>query len=152
MSWIDDSRREAFEKFVRVRAERRTEEGEYDGTVGDLNRALPVEIKKRALEIGNEYILCYEDALQSIAIASGHRVAVLGFESGEVLDDGYRVVNYSGYDEKIEFAGDWDAYVAAINAEAEGWIQEHPLGRNYGYVLTSTSEREFAEVQRLRRS
>jgi hypothetical protein len=42
------------------------------------------------------------------------------------------------------FTGDWKAYVATMNAEADCWIRKHPLGENHGYILTSASEREFA--------
>ena len=114
-----------------------------DGSVvGDVDRVLSHEMKKRALKIGRELILGYEDALAAIAIATDHRIAVSGLDSGEVLEDGFRGVEYTGYDEDIEFSGDWDVYVAAINAEAGRWIKEHPLGRNHGYVLTSTCEEE----------
>jgi hypothetical protein len=152
MSWIEDSRREAFENSQRVRAGRRLGQVGNGGAVGDLERSLPDDVKKRAVTIGNELILSYEDALTAIAIASEHQIAVLGFDSGEVLGDGFQVLNYTAYDGGIPFAGDWKAYVAAMNVEADRWIKEYPLGRNHGYVIASTSEKEFADMKRLRQS
>jgi hypothetical protein len=48
------------------------------------------------------------------------------------------------------FTGDWKAYVATMNAEADRWLKEHRLGENHGYILTSASEREFASLQKSR--
>jgi hypothetical protein len=67
----------------------------------------------------------------------------LGFEAGEVQDDGFQVVDYNGYE--FTFSGDWNAFVGMNNTEAERWIKEHRFGTNHGYVVTSTSE-EFAEL------
>jgi hypothetical protein len=48
------------------------------------------------------------------------------------------------------FTGDWKAYVAMLNAEAERWLKEHRLGENHGYILTSASESEFVVLKRCR--
>jgi len=71
----------------------------------------------------------------------------LGFDSGEVLEDGFQVLGYTGYDADVPFKGDWKTYVEAMNIEAERWLKEHRLGRNHGYILTSTSQEEFDELQ-----
>jgi hypothetical protein len=147
MTWIDDPRREEFENHERIRAERRAGRVGNGVMVGDLDRSLPGDIRLRALAIGNELILSYEDALTAIAFATEHQIAILGFDSGEVQGDGLQILDYTAYDGDIPFAGDWKAYVAAINIEAERWIKEHPLGKNHGYILTSTSEREFAKLR-----
>jgi len=108
---------------------------------------LPEDVKKRAVAIGNELILSYEDALTAIATATERQIAVLGFDSGEVVEEGFRVVDYTGYDRDIDFTGDWNAYVAAINTEAERWIRAHRLGKNHGYILTATSLEEFSQIR-----
>lgn len=146
MNWIDDSRREAFERSERVRAESRTGHVKTSGMVGDLDRILLDEIKKRAVKIGNELTLSYEDALAAVAFATEHQIAVLGFDSGEIVEDGFRVVDYSGYDRDFKTGEDWNAYVVATNTEADRWIKEHPLGRNHGYVLISSSQEEFLRL------
>ena len=71
---------------------------------------------------------------------------MLGFDSGEVQEEGFQVLDYSGYDSGIKLTEDWKAYVAEMNAEAELWIKGHPLGRNNGYILTSASEKEFKQL------
>ena len=147
MSWIDDSRRDEFENHQRVSTQRRGRPARDSGAVGELDRSLPGDIRERALRIGNELILSYEDALTAITFATEHQIAILGFDSGEVLGDSLHILDYTGYDRDIPFAGDWKAFVAAMNVEAERWTMAHRLGKNHGYVLTSTSEREFAKLQ-----
>jgi hypothetical protein len=70
--------------------------------------------------------------LTAIAIANERDLAVLGFEAGEVLDSGFRAIDYNGYD--FKFSGDWQVYVRTNNAEAERWVCEHRYGKNHGYV------------------
>ena len=111
--------------------------------VEDLKHLLPDDLKKAAIPCGRELVLPYTEALDAIAIATVHLIAVLGLESFEVQRDGLQVVDYSGYDHYIAFTGDWRAFVVANNAQAERWIKEHRLGENHGYILTSTSYTEF---------
>jgi hypothetical protein len=146
VEWIDEARREAFERLGLARR--------LTPSVGrgrDLDRLLPEEIRMRALPIGNELILSYEDAVSAIVIASEHKIAVLGFDAGEVLEDGFQAFEYTGYDRGIEFICDWNSYVSMMNTRAEQWIKEHPLPKNHGYTLTSTSEEEFLQLARNRR-
>jgi hypothetical protein len=147
MEWIDEARRNAVEESEHIRRGGVQGTPHQSGIVSELDRILPEDVKMRALAIGNELILPYEDALTAIATATEHRMAVLGLDSGEVVDDGFRVVGCTGYDRDIDFTGDWNVYVAAINAEAERWIKEHRLGKNHGYTLTSTSQEEFSGMK-----
>ena len=63
MEWIDESRRKVFEATVRK-----------DNRLSkDLDHRLPDDVRQRTLQIGNELILCYEDALTAIAIATERR-------------------------------------------------------------------------------
>jgi len=144
MNWLDESRRNAFERAESARAHVRAGSVDRGVVVGRLDRLRPEVMKRRALAIGNELILSYDDALAAIRLATQHQVAVLGFDAGEVVADGFRIADYSAYKE-VPFTGDWKAYAAAMNAIAEQWIKEHPLGENYGYILTSTSQEEFAK-------
>jgi hypothetical protein len=115
--------------------------------MGDLERILPDDLMKSAVMCGKEVVLPYLEALRAIAIASNHLIAVLGVESFEVVKDRFQVISYSGYDcSFISFAGDWKAFVSAMNTEAQGWVNENRLGENYGYILTSTSETEFMSL------
>jgi hypothetical protein len=147
MDWIEETRRSAFERGESIRVKQAADSSKLSET-GDLDRALSEDIKLRAIAIGNELILSYEDALATIGIANKHGIAILGFDSGEVQEDGFQVLGYSGYDADIPFTGDWRAYVKAMNVEAEHWLEEHRLGRNHGYILTSTSQEESDEHQR----
>ena len=109
-------------------------------------RIVPEELRNRAVPIGNEWILSYEDALAAVSLATLNQIAVLGFDAGEVQANGFQIVDYS--DDRSEFAGDWKEYVRACNADAEDWMKKHRYGRNFGYIVSSTSEKEFAQLLR----
>ena len=141
MQWLDEKRREAFERKLGVRVLKQ------GVGLNDFERVLPSYIKDRALPIGNELILPYDDAVAAIDIATEHEIAVLGFDPGEVLENGFQVMGWSEYDCKIKFTGDWSAYVAALNGEAKRCIESHRLGRNCGYVLICTSRMEFSQLK-----
>lgn len=138
MNWIDDSRRVAFERLSSA---------PLDVNKSELERYLPDDMKSRAIAIGNELTVGYEDALAAINIATKQSIAILGFDAGEVTEQAFQVLDYSGYDRNIGSDENWQAYVADMNAKAERSVKEHPLGRNKGYILTSTSEREFKELK-----
>src|SRR5207249_1518386 len=103
--------------------------------MGDLETIFPEELRRRALVLeGNrtspstELVLPYGEALPAITIATKHKIAVLGLEAFEVEKDGLLTVDLTDGSSRIPFTGDWKAYVAAINADAERWIKEHRLG------------------------
>jgi hypothetical protein len=115
--------------------------------MGELERILPDELKRGAVLCGNELVLPYSAALSAIEVATKHQVAVLGLDAFEVRKDGLLTVNMVDPSRYIPFTGDWRAYVAAMNAEAERWLKEHRLGENHGYILSSTSETEFTDLK-----
>jgi len=115
--------------------------------MGELERLLPDHLKSGAVSSGHELALPYAEALRAIGIATEHQIAILGLEAFQVQKEGLLTVDYTGYDRDIPFTGDWKAYVAAMNAEAERWIKEHRLGENHGYILSSTSQKEFASLK-----
>src|ERR1700738_5480633 len=120
-----------------------------------LESVLPEDVKNRALTLRNdsasphpELVLPFAEALRAIEIASEHQIAVLGLDAFEARTDGLLTVGLADASRYIRFTGDWKAYVAKMNAEAERWIREHPLGENHGYILTDASQDEFATPSR----
>jgi len=119
-----------------------------DEFANELDRVLPGEIRERGTWCGNELLLPYEEALQAIAVASQHRIAILGFEAFEIKRDGLLTVDLADASRDTNFTGDWPAYVATMNAEGERWLRQHRLGENHGYILTSASQKEFEALGR----
>ena len=111
-----------------------------------LEDILSDELKTGAVKSGNELVLPYANALEAIAVATQHQIAVLGLEAFEIRADGLLTADMADASSYIRFTADWNAYVATMNAEAERWLKEHRLGANYGYILTAASESEFAEA------
>jgi len=116
--------------------------------MSQLEHFLPDQLKNAAVCPGEELVLPYAEALSAIRIATEHQIAVLGLEAFEVKKEGLLTVSLADASSYTPFTGDWTAYVAIMNAEAERWISEHRLGENHGYILTSTSEKEFASLPR----
>ena len=115
--------------------------------MGKLEEVLPDELKKSAIACGNELVLPFAEAAAAILIAADHQVAVLGVDAFEVRPDGLATVALFDPSSKIVFTADWKAYVALMNAESSRWLKEHRLGKNHGYILTSASESEFANLK-----
>jgi hypothetical protein len=115
--------------------------------MGELENLLSTELKSKATTCGNELLLPYAEALSAVAVASRHRIAVLGIELFQIRDDGlFATISYTDYDRDIPFSGDWNAYVSPLNSSRRG-IAEHRLGENHGHSLASTSEVEFKELK-----
>ncbi len=112
----------------------------------DLERLLPHDLKGGAVVCGSELVLPFAEAVRALAIATEHDIAVLGLEAFEVRKDGLLTVGVADASSYVAFTGDWKAYVTRVNAEAERWIKEHPLGENHGYILSSVSQMEFATL------
>ena len=116
--------------------------------VDELDRILPDEIKKRGTSWGNELVLPYDEALQAIAVATQHQIAILGFEAFEITSEGLLTVDMADASSYVPFTGDWKAYLNKMNQEGERWIRQHRFGEDHGYILTSASEKEFASLRR----
>ena len=115
--------------------------------MGALEDILPDHITEHALTLSNtELVLPYTQALQAIATATEHSVAILGLEAFEVTKEGLLTLHLADSSRDIRFTGDWKAYVARMNNEADRWLRDHKLGENHGYILTSASEKEFAPL------
>ena len=116
--------------------------------MGDLEKLLPEELRGAAISSGSEFVLPYVEALAAIKVATANQIAILGLEAFEVQKEGLLTVDYTGYSRWLGPKEVWGNYVEAMNVEAERWIRKHCLGENHGYILTSTSEREFASLRR----
>jgi|SRR5665213_862341 len=119
--------------------------------MGDLEKILPEEIRRSNLKAGSELVLPYAEASSAVGIATTHQIAIFGFEAFEVQKDGLRTVDQNDPSAHISFAGDWLAYVVALNTEADHWINEHRYGANHGYILTTASRSEFDGIQKSRK-
>ena len=72
------------------------------------------------------------------------QIAVLGVETFEIVKDGLQVGNFSGYE--VSFEEDWKQFVDRNNLLALEFIEQHRLGEDHGYILTSTSLEEYRQV------
>jgi hypothetical protein len=107
---------------------------------------LPSALTAVALRNGNEWVLPLGQVKEAIKLASEHLIAVLGVEVFHIEENGLRVENYTGYD--FDFLGDWPAYVEQNNRAAFQFIEKNELGNGYGYILTTSSEEEFKNLDR----
>src|SRR4029453_15444754 len=112
--------------------------------MGDLEQTLPTDLTKLSLRSGDELVMPLEEAKRAIRIASHKGIAILGVEVIRILDKDFCVETYKGYE--FKFDGNWQAHVQSNNDAALRFIDENTFGEGYGYILTSTSEREFKEL------
>jgi hypothetical protein len=117
-----------------------------DLVMRSLEQFLPDDLKRAAVASGDELVLPYAEALNAVRIATQHQVAILGLEAFEVRKDGLLTVDVADASSYIPFTGNWKAYVARMNGEAEHWIKQHRFGENHGYVLTAVSKAEFESL------
>ena len=118
-----------------------------EAAVGKLEEVLPDGLKESAIASGSELVLSFAGATAAILIATDHQVAILGVDAFEIQPDGLGTVALFDASRNNAFTGDWKAYVALLNAECSRWLNEHRLGENHGYILTSASESEFANLK-----
>jgi len=116
--------------------------------MGQLEQILSAEVRQRAILSGSELVLPHSDALRAIRVAGESQIAVLGVEVFGIRRDGILTVGCSGYDSAFPKGGNWTSYYKAMNAEAEKWINSNRFEENHGYILTSTSESEFVELEK----
>lgn len=111
----------------------------------DLDKILSPEIRARAVRVGNEWLIPHPEVLQAIAVATDHLIAVLGVECFEILADGVKVENYSGY--RFSAAqGDWACFVQQNNYAAVTFVKDNLRGDGHGYILTATSKVEYTNL------
>jgi len=105
---------------------------------------VPKEIMTRTAWHGGEIVFSYPDVLQIVRLAMTAQIAVLGVETFEIVKDGLQVGNFSGYE--VSFEEDWKQFVDRNNLLALEFIEQHRLGEDHGYILTSTSLEEYRQV------
>lgn len=113
----------------------------------ELDELLPPEIIARSVRVGTEWLIPFPEVLQAIAIATTHLIAVLGVECFEILSDGVKVGNYSGYE--FSLLEDWNHFAQQNNEAAAAFIGENPLPEGHGYILTATSKSEYDDLSTL---
>lgn len=109
----------------------------------DLISIVPAELLDRARLNETEFVFAHPDVLDVIRIATEHAVAILGIEVFEVKD-GLLAQDYSGYE--FPSGDDWRDFVLVNNRAAMEFVRSHPAGEDHGYILTSSSEREFRQL------
>lgn len=114
----------------------------------DLMQLIPEQIKPRLSgKLDGEVVIPYPDVLEVIQIASTNSIAVLGVEIFQLLSQGELLaLDYSTY--QFPFQGDWENFTRLNNAAAVRFVETHVRGEEHGYILTSTSKREFQELRR----
>jgi hypothetical protein len=100
--------------------------------------------------VSGELGFLYPDVLEAIRLCTINGIAVLGVELFQVRGELFHTVKMSGY-ELPDPRQDWGNYVSANNAFAEEFVRLNPAGDDHIYVLTSSSWREFCEVQELKK-
>lgn len=104
---------------------------------------------------GDELTFTFPEVLEVIRLCTVNEIAVLGVEIFEVRADGYATKNLSIYDQQIKRGPEqkqgWAAYVQENNSYADEFIRLNPTGDDHVYVLTTSSWREFCEIQRMKR-
>ena len=105
--------------------------------------------------VGDEMTFSFPEVLEVIKLCTANRIAVLGLELFEVHPEGYHTKKLSGYDQQMnkgpEKIDGWPDYVRMNNALAEDFVRQNPTGDDHVYVLTTSSWREFCEIQEMKR-
>jgi hypothetical protein len=105
--------------------------------------------------IGDEMTFSFPEVLEVIKLCTANQIAVLGLELLDVRPEGHRTKKLSGYDLQMnkgpETIGGWPDYVRMNNALAEDFVGQNPPGDGLVYVLTTSSWREFCEIQEMKR-
>jgi hypothetical protein len=106
--------------------------------------------------LGDELTFSFPEVLQAITLCTKHGIAVLGLELFQVLPEGYATKKLSGYDQQMDKGPEnvegWPEYVDRSNALAEEFVRLNPTGDDHVYILTTSSWREFCEIQDIKRA
>jgi hypothetical protein len=104
-----------------------------------------------------ELAFTFPEVIEAIDHCTANNIAVLGVEIFLVRDRQYYASGCSAYEFQLErkwtevHAQDWRKYVQESNALAEESVRSSPTGDDHVYVLTTSSWREFCEIQRMKR-
>ena len=111
----------------------------------DFDRILTREIKEASVLSGAEWLMPFRKLTEVVELATQHLIAVLGVEVFRILPNGLGAEGYSGYEFKLD--GNWADFVSRNNQSASAYVDQHQFGEGYGYMLTTTSENEFAHLR-----
>jgi len=117
---------------------------------------IPAIIDAAVGKPGSGFNFPFPEALEVIRLCTINKIAVLGVEIFLVRNDRLYASGCSDYDLQItrkwnEVKIDaWDQYVEENNALASECVHHNPAGDGHVYVLTTSSWREFREIQKRR--
>jgi len=105
----------------------------------------------------DELTFAFPEVLHVIKLCSTNLIAVLGLDLFKILSDGlYQTVKLSGYHLEIkqnpQRVEEWPEYVQLNNTLAEEFVRQNPAGDDHLYILTTSSWREFCEIQDIKRA
>ena len=115
--------------------------------VSDLDTLVPDALRETAWKCGDEFAYPYPNVLRVVDIANKNRIAILGFEFFQILpnDPRFTTEGLTGYE--LRFKGYWPGFVQDNNLLAAYYIEKYRRDGDYGFILTSTSEREFLKIK-----
>ncbi|MBZ2187424.1 MAG: hypothetical protein K7J46_22205 [Bryobacter sp.] len=117
--------------------------------ISDLETIGPIAEIANGITIGGELGFAFPDVLAAVKLCTANDIAVLGVEIFLVRGEAYETIKMSSYEIENQ---EWKAYVEANNALAEDFIGSNPSGDDQIYVLTTSSWREFCEIQNQKRA
>lgn len=117
--------------------------------ISDLETVGSIAAIANGKTVGGEMGFAFPDVLEAVRLCTANRIAVLGVEIFHVRGETYETTRLSSYDIQDQ---EWGAFVATNNALAEDFIRSNPSGDEHIYVLTSSSWREFCEIQDQKRA
>jgi hypothetical protein len=112
----------------------------------DLDFLVPLEIRQKAWKFGDEYAYPYPNVLGVVDIANKNAIAILGFEFFQVLQTHPRFATEALTGYELRFNGYWPGFVQDNNVLASYYIEKTRRDGDFGFTLTSTSEREFFQL------
>jgi hypothetical protein len=127
---------------------------------GDIESVASIVACAAGRTPGGELSFTFPEVLRVIEICTSSGIAVLGVDLFEIRADGYSTEALSSYSYDREIQQQlhdtlqrhgWPKYVGLANELATGFIHEHPAGDDHVYLLTTSSWREFGELQKIKR-
>jgi hypothetical protein len=118
-----------------------------ESMISDLDSLVPSDLLQTAWKCGDEFAYPHPNVLRVVEITNENRIAILGFEFFHILPEnqGFATETYTGYE--LRFNGYWPGFVQDNNLLAAHYIEKNRRDGDYGFILTSTSEREFLQLK-----
>jgi len=116
----------------------------------DLDSLVPFELQQTAWKSGEEFAYPYPNVLKVVDIANKNGIAILGFEFFQILPSHPRFATEALTGYELRFNGYWPGFVQDNNLLAAYYIEKNRREGDYGFILTSTSEREFLQIDQQR--